>query len=208
MSRFTTTAVALAGLLLASGAALGQIKPAPPPSTYDRDAKMLAWDPGWKKSFPNLANFEVLAPSTGKAGTKGAYNCIAHSLRIYTRWVWEGNKLSDFDRLYGQHGFRRIKTLDYRFDARYEKVVLYAKVGPTGELDCTHGSRQLTDGTWTSKLGAGPLIRHDTPESVSGPSYGKPVYVYIRPRKQPIIKPDAPSKPAATAIAGLTTPSK
>ncbi len=201
MSRLTAAAAALTGLLLAGGAALAQVKIAPPPNTYERDAKMVAWDPGYKKSFPLLRNFEVLAPSTAP-DKKSGYNCIAHSIRNYTTWVWPGNKLSDFDALYGRHGYRRTKTLDYRFDARYEKIVLYAKVGPNGQLDCTHGSRQLADGTWTSKLGSGPLIRHDDPNSVGGPTYGKPVFVYVRPRKQPIIKP------ATAAVAGLTTPSR
>jgi len=201
MCRLSHAAVTLLGLMLACGAAMGQPKPAPPKGTYAQEEKLLAWSPGWKKDFPLLTNFEVLAPMTGKAGTKGAYNCIAHSLRIYTRWVWEGNKLSDFDRLYGSHGYRRIKGLDYRFDPKVEKIVLYAKQGPTGQLDCTHGSRQLADGTWTSKLGAGPLIRHDNPASVGGPSYGKPVFVYVRERKQPTFTPVATPRTPGTAVA-------
>ena len=174
--------------LLFAGAAFGQRKAAPPPSTYERDAKMLAYNPNWKKDFPNLKKFEVLAPSTPK-NKKGAYNCIAHTVRVYTRWVWPGDRLSDFDALYGKAGFRRVKGLDYRFDPRVEKIVLYAKVKQDGTLSCTHGCKQLADGTWTSKLGAGPLIRHHNPNSVNGPSYGRPVYVYVRKRAAPIFRP-------------------
>lgn len=195
------TVIASLALVVAGEAAFGQVKPAPRPGTYARDAHMLAWDPSWKQSFPNLKAFEVLAPSTGKAGTRGAYNCIAHTLRVYHTWVWPGARVADFDALYGRAGYRRVRGLDYRFNARYEKIVLYAKVLPGGQLECTHGSRQLADGTWTSKLGAGPLIRHRDPTSVGGPSYGRPVYVYLRPRKQPIFT--APSPPR-TAVAGLT----
>jgi hypothetical protein len=201
MNRQSLAAViAFVALLAAGEAVFGQAKPAPKKGTYARDEQMLSWNQSWKKDFPNLKEFEVLAPSTGKAGNRGAYNCIAHTLRIYNRWVWEGNKLSDFDKLYGDAGYRRIRTLDYRFNPRYEKVVLYAKTLPNGVLDCTHGSRQLADGTWTSKLGAGPLIRHRAPNSVNGPSYGQPVYVYVRPRKQPILAPKPSAKRPATTL--------
>lgn len=203
MARYLlATVIALSAMLVASELAFAQVKPAPAPKTYARDAHMLAWDPSWKKSFPQLQNFEVLAPSTGKAGTKGAYNCIAHTLRNYSTWVWPGDKLADFDKLYGQAGFRRIKGLDFRFDERFEKIVLYAKVHPNGRLECTHGSKQLADGTWTSKLGAGPLIRHRDPNSVGGPSYGQPVYVYVRQRKQPTFNVSRPpTSPGGTRVA-------
>ena len=36
------------------------------------------------------------------------------------------------------------------------------------------------DGTWTSKLGDGPLIRHLRASSVAGPSSGHPIAVYSR----------------------------
>ena len=173
----------LAALLLGS-AISAQVKPAPPRETYKRDSEMLAWDKGWKSSFPALRTFEVLAPSTAQ-DKKTGYNCIAHTVRVYTRWEWPGAQLAQFDSFYGKYGYRRVKGLDYRFDSRYEKVVLYAKVQAGGTLECTHGSRQLADGTWTSKLGSGPLIRHNTPDSLTGPSYGRPVHVYVRARKAP-----------------------
>jgi hypothetical protein len=174
-------AIALFALALAGGAARAQgVKPAPS-GKYAREYELMR-SASWASNFPKLGRFEVLAPSTGKAGEKGAYNCIAHSIKVYSRWVWPGTKVADFDKLYSSYGYRRVKGLDYSFDRRYEKVVLYAKV-TKGKWECTHGSRQLADGTWTSKLGAGPLIRHNRPESVAGPSYGKPIAVYVKPRK-------------------------
>lgn len=173
---------ALFALALAGRTAQAQtIKPAPAGSKYAREYDLLR-SSSWASGFPNLGRFEVLAPSTGKAGEKGAYNCIAHSIKVYSRWVWPGTTVADFDKLYGSYGYRRVKGLDYRFDKRYEKIVLYAKVNK-GKWECTHGARQLADGTWTSKLGAGPLIRHERPESVAGPSYGKPIAVYVKLRK-------------------------
>jgi hypothetical protein len=139
--------------------------------------------PSWKGGFPILGRYQVLAPSTGRENKKGAYNCIAHSLKIYDRWVWPGKRVADFDRLYGGHGYRRVRGLDYRFNPRLEKVVLYAKRDRAGQVECTHACRQLSDGTWTSKLGGGPLIRHASPDSVDGPSYGRPIAVYVRARR-------------------------
>src|SRR5262245_50300787 len=167
---------ALCALALAGPGQAQTLKPAPT-GKYAREYELMR-SGSWASSFPNLGKFEVLAPSTGKAGEPGAYNCIAHSVKVYSRWVWPGPNVADFDKLYGSNGYRRVKGLDYRFDKRYEKIVLYAKVGPNGKLECTHGSRQLADGSWTSKLGAGPLIRHLSPQSLNGPSYGKPVAVY------------------------------
>jgi hypothetical protein len=174
--------VALLGNGAARGQSTQQVKPGPKPGVYARDYTELA-KPAWKKDFPNLGRYEVLAPSTGRDNTKSAYNCIAHTLRIYNRWVWPGERVADFDKLYGEQGYKRIRKLDYRFNARLDKIVLYAKTGKNGQLVCTHGSRQLTDGTWTSKLGAGPLVRHSNPEAVGGPSYGQPIAVYVKVRK-------------------------
>lgn len=188
---FLTTLAALV-LVLVTGLAGGQPpKPAPPPSKYPFDYDLMA-KPDWRKGFPRLTRFEVLAPATPKGKAKRVYNCIAHSMRVYDRWVWPGSRVSDFDREYATVGLRRVKGLDFSFNPKYEKVVLYAHV-KGGKIECTHGSRQLADGTWTSKLGQGPLIRHATPDSVSGPSYGRPIAVYIRLRQQPIIPPTTSS---------------
>jgi hypothetical protein len=157
-------------------------KPAPPRAEYEIEYRILEGR-DWKTDFPNLGDrFDVLAPSTGRPGKKGAYNCIAHTMRIYDRWVWPGERVADFDQLYGKEGYRRGNRLDYSFDPRIDKIVLYAK-RVNDKIVCTHGCRQLADGTWTSKLGGGPLIRHLRPESVGGPAYGAPLAVYTRARR-------------------------
>jgi hypothetical protein len=136
-------------------------------------AKLLS--PGMRKSFPNLGDhFEVLAPSTKR------YNCIAWSVRTTKRWVWPGKSVTAFDRLYARYGYRRLRTMDYRVVPGLQKVVLYGKAKSDGSIECTHGARQAPNGTWTSKLGQMARIRHQSPAALSGPSYGKPIAVYVR----------------------------
>jgi hypothetical protein len=126
------------------------------------------------KSFPKLGSkYEVLGPATPK------YNCIAWSLGVTTRWVWPGTSMSSFDDLDSQYGFRRVKKMDYSVQTGIEKVVLYGK-WTNGKFEATHQCKQMSDGTWTSKLGKMALIRHASPESLDGPDYGVPVAVYTR----------------------------
>lgn len=133
-----------------------------------------------RKSFPYLGtDFEVMAPRTK------VYNCIAWSIGITSRWVWPGTTVSAFDRLYGSYGFRRVRTgrltaTDFAVVPGVQKIVLYAHVSKDGKVKCTHGARQLSDGTWTSKLGKLPRIRHLTPQALNGPSYGRPIAVYVK----------------------------
>ena len=85
------------------------------------------------------------------------------------------------DLLFVAHGYRRLPTLDYRHKQGKSKVALYAIRNPDGTVaEVTHAALQADDGTWTSKIGQGPLIRHSTPNSLSGPAYGEPVAVYQR----------------------------
>ena len=56
-------------------------------------------------------------------------------------------------------------------------------VNAAGEIEVTHASRQETDGCWTSKVGGLALIKHRTPDSVAGPSYGDLIAVYVRKAK-------------------------
>ncbi len=190
--------LALAGTGIAHAESVPR-KPGPKADRYTDDYRTME-SAGWKKDFPNLGRYEVLASATPKGKKKVLYNCIAHTIRDYNKWVWPGAKVSDFDRLYGAHGYKRISKLDYKFDPSLDKIVLYAKKNKDGQIECTHGSRQLADGTWTSKLGQGPLIRHSTPGAVSGPSYGKPVAVYVKSRRTPPILP-----PSSTAVASRRT---
>ena len=153
------------------------IRPKPLDLNRSTDQRKLIDNDKKKKSFPRLGrNFEVRGSSTK------TYNCIAWSLGIKDRWVWPGGTVNDFDRLYGEKGYKRVQKLDYRRQENVDKIVLYAKKGKDGKIEATHAARQLSDGSWSSKLGQLPLIRHLSPNDLNGPSYGTPVAVYVRTR--------------------------
>ena len=67
-------------------------------------------------------------------------------------------------------------SMDTTLEAGFLKVALYA----TGSFVYTHAARQLPDGRWTSKLGKGIDIEHDTPEAVAGGLYGEVMQVMKR----------------------------
>jgi len=133
-----------------------------------------------RRSFPRLGkHFEVIAPATV------SYNCIAWSVGNRDAWVWpkpagEPTTLADFDALYTHYGYKRIAGLDVSRQPGLEKVVLFAVSRETGSIEITHASRQQTDGSWSSKLGSLPLIRHLKLDDVAGPTYGSPYVVYVR----------------------------
>jgi hypothetical protein len=132
---------------------------------------------GARRSFPHLGKrFEVLGPATRR------YNCIAWSLNVTSDWIWPGDQVRDFDRLNGQRGYQRINGLDFVRVRGTDRIVLYGKRS-RGRLVATHQARQLADGSWSSKLGALPLIRHIQPEDLNGDVYGLPIAVYARQRQ-------------------------
>jgi len=135
--------------------------------------------------FPNLREFEVMDPYTGDR-----YNCIAHSLGVHSRWVNPrtgpaGKTLQFMDAMYKEKGYTRVTgtgTLDFRLTAGIGKVVVYATVQSGKIQNVTHAALQEPDGSWSSKLGQLPLIRHPTPQALNGSVYGQPVAVYVRRR--------------------------
>lgn len=74
---------------------------------------------------------------------------------------------------------------DGRLEPGIEKVVIYTLSGKP-----THAARQLSKGTWTSKLGKDVDIEHETPEDIfSFPKnlrqiYGLPRQYLKRPLRQ------------------------
>ncbi len=135
------------------------------------------------EDFPRLTpdNHRVVGPEDP------TYNCVAWAAGDNTRWWQPGWHWLPPDCSRDDHGmgalegvFLRLGYADCDLNASLEpgflKVALY---GTT--LMYTHAARQLPDGTWTSKLGGGILIAHDTPDAVAGGVYHSVMQVMRRP---------------------------
>jgi type VI secretion system secreted protein VgrG len=136
---------------------------------------------GDQGDYPYLGqNYQVLAPSSG------GYNCISYSLGLRNVWIAQQMgppraPLAWMDHLYAQYGFRRLPTMDVSLDPGVRKVVLYGTTGRHGVVtDILHAEVQDKDGTWSSKLGDGPMIHYPHFNTLSGPSVGHPIAVYAR----------------------------
>jgi RTX calcium-binding nonapeptide repeat (4 copies) len=159
---------------------------------YGLDTSRYAAERAKVSGFPGLAGgrFEVLSASTPHPDSNGGivdgtYNCIAWSLGEVNHWVNPvtsagSNPLAGMDQLYAAKGYHRVNGLDYRLQAGVQKVVVYARVSNGWITDVTHAALQMGDGSWTSKLGGQPLIRHLSPDDLDGDAYGRPVAVYVR----------------------------
>ena len=116
------------------------------------------------------------------------YNCIAWACHYNNRWMWPGGiekkiadgfhywpdgvddttEVSAFISAFEKKGYMVCDNADFESD--YTKIALYVKRGTT---ECTHASRQLRNGKWTSKLGQSYDIQHGTPYSIEGDIYGE-----------------------------------
>ncbi len=159
--------------------------------SFPKERALLA---GWKGSFPKLGtDFEVLGECTAPAadcrsiigeGQKifpGSYNCIAHAAGIKNLWVNPFERVAQWEAYFKPLGYALQATNSTQHEVGVQKVAVYGKLNAKGQIaEYTHAAIQEGDGTWTSKLGSGPLIRHRTAEAVNGPSYGEVVRVFVR----------------------------
>jgi len=184
---FLAAVMVFSGVSAARASDLTQSPPVKQETTAQKYAALkqeLMQDRGIQEGFPRLGgNFEVIGEGTRR------YNCIAHSLGIHDHWVNPETGPADapfsaMDRMYARLGYTREKDLNWKLEKGMEKVVLYATLNPDGTINqVTHAAHQEADGSFTSKLGSMPLIRHPTPNELRGNIYGLPVAVYERPIK-------------------------
>jgi hypothetical protein len=132
--------------------------------------------------FPRLtlANYRVTSPATID------YNCVAWAAEDTENW-WQPGLFwiprdwpeNDFGLGALENVFRSLGYVDCLSDTglepAYQKVALYGS-----GLVYTHAARQLPSGKWTSKLGKGEDIEHDTPNDVAGGVYGEVMQVMKR----------------------------
>ena len=136
-----------------------------------------------ERKFPKLltAGYDITSPQDH------AYNCIAwaaHDVHrpwwpagygFWPRWIEPEETIDCFIRAFQLLGYKVCEDSHREFG--YQKVALYAL-----RNDPKHMARQLSDGSWTSKLGQSEDITHFTLDAVEayGPEpwygeYGAPV---------------------------------
>ena len=117
------------------------------------------------------------------------YNCLAWAVgENHRRWdtdkphYWPDNNRHKFGIAYLVAAYRAVGFVVSNIDAcvpdaEYEKIVLYCR-----DTEGSHAARLLANGRWTSKIGSHEDIEHETPGSLIGSVYGKPM-VYMRRKK-------------------------
>ncbi len=139
-------------------------------------------NPELEAVFPGLANagYAVTSPETT------GYNCIAWAAGAGDCWWWPDlnesffwpdgierrETLEMFVRAFAVLGYSECGTGD--FETGREKVAIFVRNGLP-----THAARQLADGSWTSKCGAGHDIAHAL-DGLNGELYGQPVVFMAR----------------------------
>lgn len=133
------------------------------------------------KALPRLGqNFKVLAPADKN------YNAYAYAIGVNDRWInvemgSEAEPLSGMDDFLGQAGYSRLEDLDTSLQRGMQKIVVYATVKPDGDIAQVQSvAVQMKDGSWSSKIGGMAVIGFAKLDQLNGPTYGRPIAVYVR----------------------------
>jgi hypothetical protein len=141
------------------------------------------------RAFPNLRGIDCDRWSEPSY----VYNCIAWAAEDVENWWWPvagglkpGYWPAGVPREETVAAFlQAFETLGYAvctdgcLEFGFTKIALYAQ--PTPFRRPTHMARQLPEGIWTSKLGPGPDILHETLECLEGRVYGTVAVILRRP---------------------------
>lgn len=141
-------------------------------------------------AFPGLqydAGFQITSPEDTD------YNCIAWAWGRKDCWLWpdeeadgvtvwprnsvDKTSINAFIEAFKSQGYVVCDSDEH--EEGKEKIALYA-YPDSGE--CTHASRQLANGIWTSKLGPSFDIAHSTPYTIQGRLYGMVACILCRPQ--------------------------
>ncbi|MCE9608214.1 MAG: hypothetical protein K8U03_25295 [Planctomycetia bacterium] len=134
--------------------------------------------------FPNLKpnEFEPTSPENE------FYNCIAWAAGVHNEWwepsvdgVWPSGvpldpTIENLSLVFAGLGYESCESAD--LESGFEKIAFY---GTHNEYE--HAARQLDDGRWTSKMGAGIDIRHVNLDCIGGGLYGAVVSIMRRPKR-------------------------
>jgi hypothetical protein len=133
----------------------------------------------YKSSFP-----EVPLEIAGRR-TK-AYNCIAYSIGVTDRWVWNEVDLNDngeasfqeFIQFYNNHGYKPTGNPEKA------AIAMYGEVKGLG-VAVRHAARKVGR-FWESKMGQGDTLRHREPDIFGGTSYGVLLVMFEKYKDDPI----------------------
>ena len=134
--------------------------PLPRPMDATEQARFLA-------AFPALNVLSAVV--TGEIDF--SYNCLAWTLEFTTVWIWPGNSLSDFDKMYALRGYVRADDGPIAAYGVSKSEMTHGAVSGAG-----HGPR------WESKCGSDLRIQHGLDE-LEGSHYGR-VRAHYRPGLQ------------------------
>lgn len=119
--------------------------------------------------FPNLETNEKWRV-TGEACQ--SYNCIAWSVGVTGDWLWPGDHVDSFDKMYLSYGYVPLSAGESKNNAD----IAYWE---TTDGASTHGCRRVAGDIWESKLGSSLRILH-TLKDLEGDVYGYSVKFYRR----------------------------
>ncbi len=137
-----------------------------------------------EESFPGLKSTKYRIASPVNFNN----NCLGWALGDTNRWwekgrgcYWPDEDIPDdavegWITVFEFSGYRKTDTSE--LEPGFEKVAICAKAG-----EPTHAARQMSSGRWTSKLGWGHDIEHDTLKSLEGLAYGTVAEILKRERK-------------------------
>lgn len=149
---------------------------------YDWNEERTQWV---QQCFPNLRQGGFKLTSVESA----EYNCIAWAAHDSIRWWWPSidgywsadlplvETLENFVAAFGELGYQPCDFAE-TLEPSFEKVAIYARA----DRRPTHMARQTETGAWTSKLGEGCDIEHDTLSGLEGAAYGRALQILKRPR--------------------------
>lgn len=136
-----------------------------------------------RQLFPQLRDdtFEITSPRDVH------YNCVAWAVGDTKRWWWPGEppfsfwppgvvreeSIVSFVEAFATLGYEVARSGVHEPD--HEKVALFV----SSDGIPTHMARQLSDGSWTSKLGRLEDIMHGDASGVAGSDYGQ-IAVFLR----------------------------
>ena len=148
--------------------------------------------------------FLTMGNHTPTSAATPNYNCVSHSIHedLVSLWPDDDNRWPEsfvrdetveaFTQFFVALGFEDIATNDDRLETGFWKIAIYADNGFP-----LHVARQLTNGRWTSKLGAQADISHANLHCLEGGDYGyvAKILKYRKTGYAPFLPPLIPPRP-------------